>query len=89
LAGHTIATAYELGWSNYRNGELIEAAEQQGYELLITTDQSLRYQQNLATRRIAIIVLTSTDWRRIQSRVEVIKHAIDSIVAGGYVEVPI
>ena len=57
--------------------------------MLITTDQALRYQQNLAARKIAIIVLTSTDWRRIQTRLEAIKTAIDSIPASGYVEVPI
>lgn len=89
LVGHVVDTAYELGWSNFKNGELIDAAEQQGYELLITTDQALRYQQNLAARKIAIIVLTSTDWRRIQTRVEAIKTAIDSISASGYVAVPI
>ncbi len=89
LVGHAVDTAYELGWSNFENGELIDAAEQQGYELLITTDQAVRYQQNLAARKIAIIVLTSTDWRRIQTRVEAIKRAIDSIAASGYVEVPI
>lgn len=89
LVGHSVDTAYELGWSNFKNGELIEAAEQHGYELLITTDQALRYQQNLAARQIAILVLTSTDWRRIQKRTETINRAIDSIPAGGYVEVPI
>jgi hypothetical protein len=89
LVGHSVSTAYELGWSNFKNGELIDAAEQQGFELLITTDQALRYQQNLAARKTAILVLMSTDWRRIQSRVEAIKRSIDSIAAGGYVELPI
>ncbi len=50
-------TAYELGWSTVTNGDLIRLAEQEGYELLITTDTNLRYQQNLRQRSIAILVL--------------------------------
>lgn len=89
LVGQAVDTAYELGWSTFKNGELIDAAEKKGYDLLITTDQALRYQQNLTARKIAIIVLMTTDWRRIQTRVEEIKRAIDLIAIGGYVEVPI
>jgi predicted nuclease of predicted toxin-antitoxin system len=49
LTGHSVATAYELGWSDYQNGELLALAEDNGFEALITTDQNLRYQQNLAS----------------------------------------
>ena len=55
-----MATAYELGWSTVTNGELIQLVEQEGYELLITTDTNLRYQQNLRNRSITILVLTTT-----------------------------
>ncbi len=48
LTGHAVATAYELGWSTLGNGELLDAAERAGYDLFITTDQNLRYQQNLS-----------------------------------------
>ncbi len=57
LDGHLVPTAYELGWSTVTNGDLIRLAEQEGYELLITTDTNLRYQQNLRQRSIAILVL--------------------------------
>ena len=60
LAGHSVDTAYERGWSNLSNGNLLDAMERDGYQLLITTDQNLRYQQNLADRKLAIIVLLST-----------------------------
>lgn len=89
LVDHIVDTAFELGWSNLENGALVSCAEQGGYDLLITTDQSLRYQQSLAHRRIAVLVLLSTDWRRIQTRIEAIHGAITSLSAGGYVEVPI
>ena len=66
LSGHDVATAYELGWSTVINGDLIRLAEQEGYELLITTDTNLRYQQNLKDRNLAILVLTTTSWLRIR-----------------------
>jgi hypothetical protein len=71
------------------NGALLDVAEQEGYALLMTTDQSLRYQQRLADRQRAIIVLLSTSWPRIQWRVDMIQAAVASIVAGGYQEIPI
>ena len=81
-------TAFERGWSALLNGAL-NVAEQAGYELLITTDQNLRYQQRLADRQLAIIVLLSTSWPRMQLRVDTIQAAVASIVAGGYQEIPI
>jgi len=50
LPGHEVSTAYERGWSTLKNGELLSAAEVQGFHVLVTTDQNLRYQQNLASR---------------------------------------
>jgi hypothetical protein len=89
LSGHVIDTAFELGWSNLQNGDLLEAAERDGYEVLITTDQSLRYQQNLVPRRISILVLMSTDWRRIQLQIDAILTALNSLSVGSYLEVSI
>jgi hypothetical protein len=89
LPGHAIDTVYEVGWSTLQNGALLQAAEQQGYELFITTDQNLRYQQNVWQRRLAIIVLLSTDWRRIHLRIDDIQNAVATVRPGDYVEVPI
>src|SRR5215813_7445352 len=89
LTGHLVDTAFERGWSTLRNGELLDVAERERYALLITTDQNLRYQQHLAARELAIIVLLSTSWPRIQLRLNTIQAAIESIMAGGYQEIPI
>ena len=86
LTGHDVATAYELGWSTVTNGDLIRLAEQEGYELLITTDTNLRYQQNLKGRSIAILVITTTSWPRIRQVTERIVTAIAMINRGSYEE---
>ena len=66
LTVHTVDTAFERGWQTLENGQLLGVAENDDYAILITTDQNLRYQQNLRDRKIAIIVLLSTSWPRIQ-----------------------
>ena len=63
-----VDTAYEKGWAELRNGNLLDNAERENYEIMITADQSMRYQQNLEHRRIAIIVLLSNKWPRILSK---------------------
>ena len=71
------------------NGDLLTAAEEAGYQLLITTDQNLQYQQNLADRQIAILVLLATSWPRIRLRIDEIRIAVDRTKSGDYKEVPI
>ncbi|MDM7954168.1 MAG: hypothetical protein QUV07_13265 [Cyanobium sp. CZS 25K] len=77
-----MATAYELGWSTVTNGDLIRLAELEGYELLITTDTNLRYQQNLQGRSIAILVLTTTSWPRIRQVTGDIQAAVAAMAQG-------
>ena len=89
LTQHEVATAYERGWAQLQNGSLLDVAEAEGYELLVTTDTNLRYQQNLASRRIAIVVLTTTSWPRIQRAIDLVVQAVDSAVPGGYFEIAI
>jgi hypothetical protein len=89
LAGHDVTTAYERGWSRLRNGELLDAAEREGFAVFVTTDRNLRYQQHLDARRIAIVVLTTTSWLRIQRVIERVVRAIDEAYEPGWVEVPI
>lgn len=71
------------------NGQLLTRAEQAGYDVLITTDQNLRYQQNLSTRQIAILVLRSTSWPRIQTRLDAIRAALERVGVGTYEEIDI
>ena len=89
LTGHQVETAYERGWSRLKNGELLDAAERDGFEVLVTTDANLRYHQCLAGRRIAIVVLTTTSWPRIRRAVDAVIEVIDGVTLSGYVEVTI
>jgi len=78
LAGHDCTTAQQRGWGGIKNGLLFQQAEGE-YDLFITADQNVRYQQNLAGRKIAIIELSTNDWRRIQSAAELIRQAVETI----------
>ena len=89
LTPHRVSTAYERRWSKLRNGELLDSAEREAYEVLVTTDTSLKYQQNLTDRRIGIVVLLSTSWPRIQRVIPSVVAAIDEAVPGSYKEVEI
>lgn len=89
LTDHSVSTAYELGWATLTNSELLRSAEEQGFAVLVTTDTNLRYQQNLAARRIAIVVLSTTSWPRIRAVVEHVASVVNSASVGGYVEVSI
>ena len=89
LAGHNVSTAYELGWATLKNGELLRSAEEQGFEVFVTTDTNLRYQQNLTARQIAVVVLSTTSWPRIRVAVERVAAAVNSASVGSYVEISI
>ena len=89
LADHAVSTTFEEGWSELSNGQLLDAAERAGFELLVTTDGNLQYQQNLKERRIAIVVLRSTSWPRIQMAISAIQLAVGRASRGTYEEVDI
>jgi predicted nuclease of predicted toxin-antitoxin system len=89
LTQHEVATAHERGWSQLRNGELLDSAEQEGFAVLVTTDANLKYQQDLTSRKLAIVVLTTTSWPRIQRVAEVVVAAVDGAMVGSYIEVEI
>jgi hypothetical protein len=86
---HEVTTVYELSWSTLQNGALISQAEGAGFEVLVTTDQNLKYQQNLRGRRLAVVVLLSTSWPKIQARVSAVATAVDEATLGSYTEVTI
>ena len=89
LTQHEVATAYERGWSKLKNGELLDAAEGAGFEVFVTTDARLRFQQNLGTRRIAVVCLLSTSWPRISRAIGAVVSAIDASTPATYTEVTI
>jgi hypothetical protein len=85
LPGHTVSTAYEMGWSNLTNGDLLAKAESL-FDLMLTTDQNLRYQQNLQGRKLAIVVLPTTSWPEIQKHTSEVASAISGMKPGGYLD---
>jgi len=89
LTHHEVTTAYECDWSRLKNGELLDAAEKQGFEVLVTTDSKLKYQQNLKFRRITIVVLSTPSWPRIQRAVAEVAAAVDAASEGRYTDVEI
>ena len=84
-----MATAYECGWSTLKNGALLAVAESSGFEVFVTTDANLRYQQNLASRNIAIVVLSTTSWPRIKLVSQSVLEALIVAVPGVYITVAI
>jgi hypothetical protein len=87
LNSHTITTVYEKGWSSIPNGDLLRVADQQMFEVFLTTDQNLKYQQNLTDRQIAIVVLPTTSWPVIQNHTAKIAAVLDSIAPGDFIEI--
>lgn len=89
LAEHTVSTAYEQGWATLRNGELLTAAERSGFEVFVTTDKNLRYQQNITGRHLAIVILGTTSWPRIERHAERIVTVIVQSVSGEFTEIDV
>lgn len=89
LAQHEVVTAYEQGWSKLKNGELLDVAEREGFAVLVTTDMNLKYQQNSAARRIAVVVLNTTSWPRIRRAASAVVAAVDGVSPGSYAEVEV
>jgi GNAT superfamily N-acetyltransferase len=89
LLGHTVQEARSQGWDTLRNGELLDAAEAAGFEVFLTTDRNIRFQQDLTDRKIAIVVLNKGRWRLIRSRLPQIVATVSAATPGSYIEVEI
>ena len=90
LPGHTVYTAQAKRWDTLSNGALLNAAEEAKFDVLLTTDRRIRYQQNLQARRVALVVLTgSTKWSRVREHGDRIAAAIAAATAGSYLEIEI
>ena len=86
LPGHEILTAEEMGWGELENGDLIRAAEQQ-FEAIVTSDQQWKYQQNLAGRKLAILVLPTNRWVVVRKLAPKIRAALTTLRPGDYIEI--
>jgi hypothetical protein len=90
LAAHTVVTAQARGWDRLDNGALLDAAEEAGFEVLLTTDRRIRYQQNLTGRKIALVVLTGTTrWSSVRLHFRRIDSAVSAATPGSCTEVDI
>ena len=84
LGAHEVFTASFRGWDGLKNGKLLEAAEGDGFEILVTGDQTLCYEQNLTRRRLAIVALSSIEWRIIKNYLPEIVHAVNAATPGSF-----
>jgi len=89
LTNHSVRTAAEQEWTTLENGQLLDAAEASGFDVLLTTDKNIRHQQNLADRRIAIVVLGEPSWPILRNHVQRVVTAVDAATPGSYTEVEI
>ena len=90
LREHTVITAFEKGWDRLKNGALLKAAEENGVDLLLTTDRRRQYQQNFKGRKIAIVVITGTTrWTQVRLHLQRVGAAVNASQTGSYTEVAI
>jgi len=89
LGHHTITEARARGWGRLENGDLLDAAEADGFEVFVTVDSNLSYQQDLTKRKIAIVALGKGRWSLIKSHVAQIVAAVNAATPGSFVEVDI
>jgi len=80
-----VSTCYEMGWASLSNGDLLSIAEQQ-FDIFVTTDKNLQYQQNLVDRKIAIFVLPTTQWPSLSVYASIIGEAISLTQSGEFIE---
>jgi hypothetical protein len=86
LKDHIVVEATERGWDRLTNGDLIAAAEDAGFEVLLTTDKNMRYQQNLKDRKIAFVVIGNQQWPTLRRHIEMVVLAVNAATPGSYAE---
>lgn len=89
LKRHIVETAAQRGWDRLKNGDLLRAAEAAGFEVFVTPDKNMPYQQNLKDFRIAVVILGSAQWPALQEHVDRVVAAVDGAKSGSYTRVDI
>ena len=89
LGGHRGTEARARGWDTLSNGDLLAEAERAGFEVFLTADKNIQYQQNLAGRKIAVVVLSTPQWPLVRLHTEKIMAAVNAATPGSYAEVHI
>ena len=87
LPGHTITRARQRGWDKLSNGDLLAEAERAGFDVFLTADKNIQYQQNLEGRKIAVVVLSTPQWPVVRLHIERIAAAVNVATPGSYIEV--
>jgi hypothetical protein len=82
-----VIRAKERGWDSLSNGDLLRAAEQAGFDVVVTADKNMLYQQNLEGRRIALVVLGTPRWPTVKLHLDKVAAAVNAAKAGSYIEV--
>ncbi len=89
LTRHTVLTTAQQQWATLTNGELLIVAEQAGFDVFLTTDKNIRYQQNLAGRKISIVVIGCQQWPALQPHIDRVVAAVNAATPGSYTDVEI
>jgi len=89
LRGHQVIRADELGWQGLENGALLDAAEREGFDVLLTCDQNVRYQQDFTDRKLTVVILSTNHWPTLRQVAHRISSAIDFVQRGQVVEIDI
>ena len=85
LTGHEVRTVVEMGWpAQLENGDLLKAAEAAAFDVLVTSDQNIRYQRNLTGRKLALVVLGSNIWPIVQKHEATLATAVSQAEPGSY-----
>ena len=89
IGRHTVTEARARGWEELENGELLNQAEAAGFQVMVTSDKNMRYQQNFAGRKIAVVVLGQGRWTLIKPHVAQVVAAVNASTPGSFAEVDI
>jgi hypothetical protein len=89
LNEHVVVEAVQRGWERLGNGDLLTEAEAAGFELFLTADKGIQYQQNLTNRKIAIIILGNAQWPVLRQYVDRVVTAVDAATTGSFTRVEI
>ena len=89
LTDHTVTEARDRGWDRLSNGELLAEAERAGFDVFLTADKNIQYQQNLGGRRIAVMVLSTPQWPLVRLHTAKVVAAVNAATPGSYSEIDI
>jgi hypothetical protein len=88
LKNHDFVSAKDRGWGSFSNGRLLALAESE-FEVFLTADTNIRYQQNLSSRKIAIVILSTNHWPTLRRHFALVQNALDKITPQAFVPVEI